>query len=87
MTGAESLMNTVINSLSMIDRGFTVTLTVTPHDWYGDEGDYDEEDDDEDEEDDEEEEEPLLPKRDLAPGTKVIEPEVIEPKKDRTGVD
>ena len=47
MTGAENLMNTVINSLSMIDMGFTVTLTVTPHDWdyYGD--DYEEEDDDE----------------------------------------
>jgi len=45
MTGAENLMNTVINSLSMIDRGFTVTLTVQPHNWDGDEGDYDEEDD------------------------------------------
>lgn len=49
MTGAENLMNTVINSLSMIDKGFTVTLTVTPHDWDcdGDEG-YDEEEDDDD---------------------------------------
>lgn len=49
MTGAENLMNTVINSLSMIDKGFTVTLTVTPHNWDGDEGDYDEEDDEDDE--------------------------------------
>lgn len=49
MTGAENLMNTVINSLSMIDRGFTVTLTVQPHDWDYDGDDYDEEDDDEDE--------------------------------------
>ena len=49
MTGAENLMNTVINTLSMIDNGFTVTLTVQPHNWDGDEGDYDEEDDDEDE--------------------------------------
>lgn len=49
MTGAESLMNTVINSLSMIDRGFTVTLTVQPHDWYYDGDDYEEEDGDEDE--------------------------------------
>ena len=47
MTGAENLMNTLINSLSMIDRGFTVTLTVTPHNWDGDhDEDYDEEDDD-----------------------------------------
>ena len=46
MTGAENLMNTLINSLSMIDRGFTVTLTVQPHDWDGDyDEDYDEEDD------------------------------------------
>lgn len=44
MTGAENLMNTLINSLSMIDKGFTVTLTVTPHNWDGDEGDYDEDD-------------------------------------------
>lgn len=44
MTGAENLMNTVINSLSMIDNGFTVTLTVTSHNWYGDDEDYDEED-------------------------------------------
>lgn len=44
MTGAENLMNTVINSLSMIDRGFTVTLTFTPHNWDGDcNEDYDEE--------------------------------------------
>ena len=49
MTGAENLMNTVINSLSMIDHGFTVTLTVTPHNWDGDGDDYEEEDDDEDE--------------------------------------
>lgn len=49
MTGAENLMNTVINSLSMIDRGFTVTLTVQPHNWDYDGDDYDEEDDDEDE--------------------------------------
>ena len=49
MTGAENLMNTVINSLSMIDKGFTVTLTVTPHNWDCDGDDYDEEDDDEDE--------------------------------------
>lgn len=49
MTGAENLMNTVINSLSMIDKGFTVTLTVTPHDWDPDGDDYDAEDDDEDE--------------------------------------
>ena len=49
MTGAENLMNTVINSLSMIDHGFTVTLTVQPHHWDGDEGDYDEEDDEDDE--------------------------------------
>ena len=49
MTGAENLMNTVINSLSMIDKGFTVTLTVTPHNWDYDGDDYDEEDDDEDE--------------------------------------
>lgn len=49
MTGAENLMNTVINSLSMIDRGFTVTLTVTPHNWDYDGDDYEEEDDDEDE--------------------------------------
>lgn len=48
MTGAENLMNTVINSLSMIDKGFTVTLTVTPHNWDGDyDEDYDEEDDEE----------------------------------------
>jgi len=45
MTGAENLMNTVINSLSMIDKGFTVTLTVTPHNWDYDGDDYDEEDD------------------------------------------
>lgn len=50
MTGAENLMNTVINTLSMIDKGFTVTLTVQPHDWYGDDEDYDDEDDDDDEE-------------------------------------
>ena len=50
MTGAENLMNTVINSLSMIDRGFTVTLTVTPHDWDHDGDDYEEEDDDEEDE-------------------------------------
>jgi len=50
MTGAENLMNTVINSLSMIDKGFTVTLTVTPHNWDYDGDDYDEEDDDEDDE-------------------------------------
>lgn len=50
MTGAENLMNTVINSLSMIDKGFTVTLTVTPHNWDGDGDDYEEEDDDEDDE-------------------------------------
>ena len=43
MTGAENLMNTVINSLSMIDRGFTVTLTVQPHDWDYDGEDYEEE--------------------------------------------
>ena len=49
MTGAENLVNTVINSLSMIDKGFTVTLTVTPHNWDYDGDDYDEEDDDEDE--------------------------------------
>ncbi len=49
MTGAENLMNTVINSLSMIDKGFTVTLTVTPHNWDYDGDDYEEEDDDEDE--------------------------------------
>lgn len=49
MTGAENLMNTVINSLSMIDRGFTVTLTVQPHSWDYDGDDYEEEDDDEDE--------------------------------------
>ena len=49
MTGAENLMNTVINTLSMIDKGFTVTLTVQPHNWDGDEGDYDEEDDEDDE--------------------------------------
>lgn len=47
MTGAENLMNTVINSLSMIDKGFTVTLTVQPHNWDYDGDDYDEEDDDE----------------------------------------
>ena len=46
MTGAENLMNTVINSLSMIDRGFTVTLTVTPHNFDYDGDDYEEEDDD-----------------------------------------
>lgn len=46
MTGAENLMNTLINSLSMIDKGFTVTLTVTPHNW---DGDYDEEDEEDDE--------------------------------------
>lgn len=50
MTGAENLMNTVINSLSMIDQGFTVTLTVTPHNW---DVDCDENYDEEDEEDDE----------------------------------
>lgn len=50
MTGAENLMNTVINTLSMIDKGFTVTLTVQPHDWYGDDWDYEEEDDDDDKE-------------------------------------
>ena len=49
MTGAENLMNTVINSLSMIDRGFTVTLTVQPHNWDYDGDEEDEEDDDEDE--------------------------------------
>lgn len=52
MTGAENLMNTVINSLSMIDKGFTVTLTVQPHnrDYDGDDyDDYDEEDDEDDE--------------------------------------
>ena len=50
MTGAENLMNTVINTLSMIDKGFTVTLTVQPHDWYGDDEDYEEEDDDDEDE-------------------------------------
>jgi len=50
MTGAENLMNTVINSLSMIDRGFTVTLTVQPHNWDYDGDDYDEEEKDEDDE-------------------------------------
>ena len=49
MTGAENLMNTLINSLSMIDRGFTVTLTVQPHNWDPDGDDHEEEDDDEDE--------------------------------------
>ena len=49
MTGAENLMNTVINTLSMIDKGFTVTLTVQPHNWDDDGDDYEEEDDDEDE--------------------------------------
>lgn len=44
MTGAENLMNTLINSLSMIDRGFTVTLTVQPHDWDCDGDDYEDED-------------------------------------------
>lgn len=50
MTGAENLMNTVINTLSMIDHGFTVTLTVTPHNWDYDGDDYEEEDDDEEDE-------------------------------------
>lgn len=50
MTGAENLMNTVINTLSMIDKGFTVTLTVQPHDWYGDDEDYEEEEDDDEDE-------------------------------------
>lgn len=49
MTGAENLMNTIINSLSMIDKGFTVMLTVQPHDWDYDGDDYEEEDGDEDE--------------------------------------
>lgn len=49
MTGAENLMNTVINSLSMIDRGFTVTLTVQPHNWDDNNKDYDEEEDEDDE--------------------------------------
>lgn len=49
MTGAENLMNTVINSLSMIDNGFTVTLTVQPHNLHYDGDDYEEEDDDEEE--------------------------------------
>lgn len=43
MTGAENLMNTLINSLSMIDKGFTVTLTVQPHNWDYDGDDYEEE--------------------------------------------
>lgn len=47
MIGAENLMNTVINTLSMIDKGFTVTLTVTPHNWDCDGDDYEKEDDDE----------------------------------------
>lgn len=51
MTGAENLMNTVINSLSMIDRGFTVTLAVTPHNWDYDGDDYDDYDEEDDEED------------------------------------
>lgn len=42
MKAASDLLNTIVNSLSMIDRGFTVTLTVQPHNWDGDE-DYDEE--------------------------------------------
>lgn len=47
MTGAENLINTIINSASMIDRGFTVTITVQPHDYMvGYEGDYDEDEDD-----------------------------------------
>lgn len=50
MIGAENLMNTVINTLSMIDKGFTVTLTVQPHDWDGDDEDYEEEDDDDEDE-------------------------------------
>ena len=48
MTGAENLMNTVINSLSMIDRVFTVTLTVQPNNWYcGSNDDYEEEEEEE----------------------------------------
>lgn len=50
MTGAENLMNTVINMLSMIDKGFTVTLTVQPHDWDYDGDDYEEEEDDDEDE-------------------------------------
>lgn len=50
MTGAENLMNTVINTLSMIDKGFTVTLTVQPHDWDYDGDDYEEEEDDDEDE-------------------------------------
>lgn len=42
MSAASDLLNTIVNSLSMIDRGFTVTLTVQPHNWDGDD-DYDEE--------------------------------------------
>lgn len=41
MSAASDLLNTIVNSLSMIDRGFTVTLTVQPHNWDGD--DYNEE--------------------------------------------
>ena len=41
MNAASDLLNTIVNSLSMIDRGFTVTITVQPHNWDGD--DYNEE--------------------------------------------
>lgn len=43
MTG--DLISTLVDSLSMIDRGFTVSLTVTPHNWVGEyDGDHDEDD-------------------------------------------
>ncbi len=49
MSSVSDTINTIINAASMIDRGFTVTITVQPHNWDGDyEDDYEEEEEDED---------------------------------------
>lgn len=47
MSSVSDTINTIINAASMIDRGFTVTITVQPHDWEGGyEDDYEEDEDD-----------------------------------------
>lgn len=47
MSSVSDTINTIINAASMIDRGFTVTITVQPHNWDGGyEDDYEEDEDD-----------------------------------------
>lgn len=46
MSSVSDTINTIINAASMIDRGFTVTITVQPHNWEGGyEEDYEEDED------------------------------------------